>query len=153
MRFAIEPAQTMWGSENEGEILRARLRVPKHSTVLAMEANNLLVQRRVMMAPEFDVLPKGDDGRVWLELVAIPIGVDVELPDDAMPTVYLGVMRLAERLTSYAVFAQDPKTSIVFNLHQTFAMQDSERVAKIFQTELLKLADRRLAETIPPGDA
>lgn len=83
----------------------------------------------------------------WIELVGLQLGAEFER--DGLPGVFLGVMRLAHTLASYAVFATTSKSTVTFKIHQTFADLDSDRVVKLFQESVLLFARER-AETLAP---
>lgn len=141
MSFVIEPAQTYWGYANEDHsVMSCRLRVPKGSTVAGVDLNHLLIKRAV--------LPRdatSDDYEI-LELVALRLGYAIPNSTLVKDAQFLGVLRLTERLSSFAVFANGRPLSIVLNMSFTSGLRASPEGVRAFADDLLKRIDDRVGD-------
>ena len=134
--FIIEPCQTMW-AYNEKQTMVCAMRVPKGSTLLAFEANHLLIKRPLV---ESDA----DENYETLRLTAIEMARCAEDDELSKDAVFIGIVRIGEELKSHVVFANDQRMTTVFHVVQTFNGADPDRIAKIFAESIQRLATEKL---------
>lgn len=124
--FIIEPCQTMWGYDTN-QTMGCAMRVPKGSVLLVFEANNLLIRHPILDSDS-------DDNYETLHLKAIELGRCAEDDELGKDAVFIGVIRIGEDLKSYAVFAREPHTTLVFKITQTFSELNADRIARAFRS-------------------
>ena len=134
--FIIEPCQTMW-AYNEKQTMVCAMRVPKGSTLLAFEANHLLIKRPITVSD-------ADENYETLCLTAIEMARCAEDDELGKDAVFIGIVRIGEELKSHAVFANNQRMTMVFNILQTFNGGDPDRIAKIFAEDILRRSTQKL---------